>query len=274
MGFHKCTSNRRFQTAYFCGITAAVVALIVPVSIGAQQTNAQKSSEPKYTEIKYSADVTSYRWEPQDEILVLKGNVKFTQGDMTLVADRVEYRKNNQTAVASGNLKIEDDRTAITAETCIVDFTNKKGTLSGNVRIVSKPNLKSSENADNTSLRSQWKDEILVTCQKVDYYYKLKKAVIPGPLSINQKDRTVTADSGTYFVSEERALLTGNVTGKDEKEKHTFAGQKVVVSFKAGDEWIEIEKASGTFYVKEEQEPKKVEEQPTQQSTESVGKEQ
>lgn len=273
MRFHKCASNRTFETVCLCGITAAVVVLVMCVTTSAQQTNAQKSSEPKYTEIKYSADVTSYRWEPQDEILVLKGNVKFTQGDMTLVADRVEYRKNDQTAVASGNLRIADDQTAITAEACTVNFKDRKGTLSGNVRIVSKPKPKSSENADNKSLRSQWKDEVLVTCQKVDYYYKLKKAVIPGPLVINQKERTVTADSGTYLVGEERALLVGNVTGKDEKERHTFAGQKVVVSFKTGDEWIEIEKASGSFYVKEERETR-IEEQPAQESTESVGKEQ
>lgn len=272
MGLHRCTSNHRFRTVYLSGLTAAVFVLMVSTTVGTQQASTTKLSEPEYMEIKYSADVTSYRWESQDEILILKGNVKFAQGNMTLLADRVEYRKSNQTAIASGNLKITDDQTTITAESCIVNFKDKKGTLSGNVRMVSKPKPKDSENADNTSLKSQWKDEIIITCQKVDYDYKLKKAAIPGPLSINQKDRTLTADSGTYFVAEERALLVGNVVGKDEKEKHTFAGQKVAVSLKAGDEWIEVEKASGTFYVKEEQESK-VEEQPAQQSTESVGKE-
>jgi lipopolysaccharide assembly outer membrane protein LptD (OstA) len=256
---------RNFLTFLITGCVAGATTLLVATSIPAEQPGNTKSPEPKYTEVHYSADVTSYRWVDNNETLILRGNVTFTQGDMTLTADKVEYQKNSQTATASGNLKITDNRITITADSCSVNFKEKKGILAGNVCITSIPKQKSNTTSNKNTLKSNLEGKTVITCQSVEYYYKSKKAVIPTPLTIVQENKTVTADSGTYFVDEERALLIGNVKGIDEKRKHSFTGQKVTVSLKEGDEWIEIEKASGTFYIKEEQESQ-TESQPTEKS--------
>lgn len=242
---------------------AVIIGLIALVSaVLAQQ--AAKPAEPKYTEINYSADMSSYRWAGNDRILALKGNVKFAHGDTVLTADKVDYLESTRTANASGNLKIVDDQNTITGNQCIVNFKEKKGSITGNVHMVSKP--KPGGTADSNSIKSQLKDETVTTCSSVDYYYKEKKAVIPSPVTIVQKTRTITADSATYFGKEEKAILVGNVKGRDEKDRHTFAAPKVTISLKESDQWMEAEKASGSFYVKDEEESPKPEEKPAVES--------
>jgi len=224
---------------------AILAAAAFAVSVMAQQP---PKEEPKYTEIKYSADKSSYRWEGEDRVLVLKGAVKFVQGDTVLLADTVDYRESTRTAKAFGNLKIYDEQSTVTGEACLVDFKEKKGTLTGDARLVARPNPKSKK------LDSEWKDEITITCDKIEYFYKDKKAVVSSPLKMVQKTRTITADSATYFGREEVVHLAGNVKGNDSKDRHSFSAPKVVISLKDNDEWIEAEKATGTFYVKDEAE--------------------
>ena len=241
-------------------ILAAIGLIALVSAVLAQQ--AAKPAEPKYTEINYSADMSSYKWEGDDRILALKGNVKFTQGDTTLMADKVDYRESTRTANASGSLKIYDDQNTITGDLCTVNFKEKKSSITGNVRIVAKPKQ---DKTDSKSLKSELKDETIITCEKVDYYYKEKKAVIPSRLTAVQKTRTITADSATYLGNDEIIQLVGNVKGNDEKEKHTFSAPKVTISLKESDQWMEAEKATGSFYVKdEEEEAPKPEEKPAE----------
>lgn len=220
----------------------------------AEPEEPKKPAEPKYTEIKYSADQSSYRWQEDDRILVLTGSVKFVQGDTILLADKVDYQESTNTATASGNLKIYDDQNAITGDACTVSFKDKKGSLTGNVRMVAKPKPKPPQSTGDSKIASQWKDELTITCDAIEYYYKEKRAVVPGAVTIVQKTRTITADSAVYRGGDEVLELAGNVKGKDEKDRHTFSAPKVTISLKEGNEWIEAEKASGSFYVKEEEE--------------------
>ena len=266
-------ANQQTKWRIGSAIAAVIGLAVVSAVLAAQQATPPKPAEPKYTEIKYSADMTSYRWDGEDRILVLKGNVKFVQGDTVLLADKVDYRESTDTAIATGSLKIYDDRNTITGDTCSVNFEEKKGTLTGNVRIVAEPKPKPQGSSDSKpkSLKSEWKDELVITCDKVDYYYKEKKAVIPSPVTMVQKSRTVTADSATYLSKEEIIQLVGNVKGRDEKDKHSFSAPKVTISIKENDEWIEAEKATGSFYVKEKEEESKPAEKTTEQPAEKSG---
>lgn len=218
-----------------------------------------KAAQPKYTEVKYEADMSSYKWSGENRVLALKGNVKFIQGDTTLSADKVDYTESTRTAVASGNLKIFDERNTITGEACTVNFKEKKGTLTGSVVMVAKPKPAAKATAADTtkpkSLTAQWKDEATITCDKLEFYYKEKRAVVPGPLKIVQKTRIVTADSATYSEKDDLVVLTGNVKGFDDKEKHTFSAPKVTMSLNKDSEYIEAEKATGSFFVKEDEQP-------------------
>ena len=238
------------RTLFSAGWAGSVLAL--SCSLWAQQPVPNKPAEPKYTEIKYSADASSYRWEGDDRVLVLKGKVRFEQGDTILLADRVDYRESTRSATASGNLKVYDERNTITGDSCTIQFKEKKSTISGNVRMVVKPKPKSGVR-DDKKLITEWKDEATINCDKVEYYYKDKRASIPSPVKITQRTRTVTADTATYSGSDETVLLSGNVKARDDKEKHSFAAPKVKMSLKEDDQWIEAEKATGSFYVKDEE---------------------
>jgi lipopolysaccharide assembly outer membrane protein LptD (OstA) len=235
-------------------ILAAGALALLSALLAAQQAAAPK--EPKYTEVKYSADMSSYKWEGEDRILVLKGNVKFVHDDTTLTADKVDYRESTRTAVATGNMTIKDDQNTITGDDCTVNFKEKKGSITGHVKMVVKPKPKPAvtDSSKPKDLKSEFKDEAVIACDKVDYFYKEKRAVISTPLTITQKSRVVTADSATYLGKDEIVQLVGNVKGKDEKEKHSFEAPKVTMSLNDEDQWIEAEKATGSFYVKEETE--------------------
>lgn len=247
----KTRPNRGLWWALSC-----VALALAAVAVVAQQP-AKPPAEPKYTEIKYSADASSYRWEGDDRVISLKGNVRFIQGDTTVTADKADYQEKTKTAVISGSLKIADPQTTITGEQCTVNFEAKTAALIGKVRMVTKPKSKPDKPADdaNKSLKSEWKDEAVVTCDKVEYFYKEKRAEASGNLKIVQKNRVITADAATYLVREETLKLAGNIQAVDDKEKHSFSAPKVTVSLKEGDEWIEAEGASGTFQVKDEDEP-------------------
>jgi len=246
------------KTAIKYVFVICTVALLLGTLKAAQQDAVSKPAEVKYTEIRYSADTTSYRWDGEDRILLLSGNVKFIQGDTTFLADKIDYREKTKTAQASGNLKIFDERNVLTADLCAVNFDEKKATLTGNVHLVAKPkptpDSKPADGSTSTkSLRAEWKDEAVVTCDKAEYYYKEKKAILSGNFKIVQKTRTITADSAVYLGNDEKVELVGNVNGVDEKDKHSFSAPRVVISLKEDDEWIEAEKATGKFYIKEKE---------------------
>lgn len=243
--------NRRYTAA----VLACAALLLGAVIVVAQQA-AKEPAEPKYTEIKYSADASSYRWDGSDRIIVLKGNVKFVQGDTVVTADNVDYRESTKTAKATGNLKITDPQCVGTGDVCTVNFQQKSALLTGNVRMTAKPKPKAEKPADADKVKplsSEWKDEIVVTCDKIEYFYKEKRAEASGNLKFVQKERVLTADAATYLGKEEIVKLVGNVKGKDDKDKHSFSAPKVTASLKEGAEWVEAEKATGTFYVKDEE---------------------
>jgi len=214
-----------------------------------------KPAEPKYSEVKYSANTYSYRWEGEDKILVLNGEVKFVQGDTTILADKVDYHESTRTAIANGNLKAFDPQSTITGNQCTINLKDKKAVVTGGVHITSKPKPKSAKPGESSS-KSELKDAIEVTCESVEYFYKEKKAIVSTPVRIVQKNRVITADSATYFGKDDIIELVGNVKGQDEKDRHTFSAPKVRISLKDGKEWVEAEKASGTIYVKDEEESK------------------
>ena len=180
----------------FLRLSACLILLsfLTAAALRAQQDKPSPPAQPKYTEIKYSADKSSYRWEGEDRILVLTGSVKFVQGDTILTADKVDYREATKTALATGNLKIQDKQSTITGEKCLVNFQEKKVRVTGSVVMAAKPEKKEQKEGE----KPQWKDEVTVKCSDVEYFYKDKKANVPVPVTILQKNRIVTADTATW----------------------------------------------------------------------------
>lgn len=218
----------------------------------AQKPEEKKQAEPKYTEIKYEADTYSYKWAGDNRILTLSGHVKFMHGDTVMEADKIDYMEETKTADASGNLRIHDERNVVTGDKCSIDFNKKKVVIEGGVNVLAKPKPKTEAKDEKKSIKSEIKDEINMACSKLEYFYKDKKGTAFGPLTITQKDRVITADKAEY--TDELLRIIGNVKANDNKDKHSLTASQMTISLKDDNEWVEAEKASGTFYIKEEEE--------------------
>ena len=210
----------------------------------------QKSSqEPDYKLVNVKADVLKRNWG-QAKTVLLSGNVVITQGDTVLKSDRIEYDEDSQIAKSPGPLTIADPEADISGASGVAYLKERRGIVQGSVKLLVKPKRKDTS----AGKPSEWKEPATIACDTLEYLYKLKQATAGGHLTLTQKDRTVTAEKAVFLVKQELMTLTGNVKGSDEKGQTVSAGGKVTVSLKEGDEWMEIEQATGTFKVKSEEE--------------------
>jgi len=237
-----------------CAVLTAGVLFLTGLTVAQEKNGAKPAEEPTYKYVNVQADKTRYKWG-NPEIAILTGNVKITQGDTVLTADKIEYNNSEdvQTAVATGKLKIVDPETEITGDRGTAYFNEKRAVIQGNVTVVAKPKPEPDQKGGST-LRSERREKVVITCDTIEYFYKKKEAVATGNLKIVQKDRTLTAAKAFYQVRPELLTLTGPVKGKDSKGQTFSAPGPVTACLKEGEEWLEMEHAVGTFRVKEEAE--------------------
>lgn len=241
------TSRYRAVAAAIGALT--LVALVTTVLSAQQPAPAPKPAEPTYRELKLeNADKQFVRLS--DKVTVLSGNVRMVTGDIHLNADKVEYQETTKSATATGNLRILDERNIITGDRCTMDFKAKKCNIAGSVKMVARP--KEQKTPDDKSLKSQLKEETTIVCAAIDYFYKDKKAVIASPITITQTHRKITADSATYLGKDELIELTGNVKAVDDETRNTMSTPSARISLKDTDQWIEMEKTTGVFYIKDD----------------------
>ncbi|MDO8586268.1 MAG: LptA/OstA family protein [Armatimonadota bacterium] len=232
-------------------VLAALAALPVAKLIAAEEQ--KQPSQPDYKLVNVKADVLKRNWG-QKKTVLLTGNVVITQGDTVLKSDKIEYDEESQIAKSPGPLTISDPEADISGASGVAYLKERRGLVEGAVKLVVKPKRKDTSDGK----PSEWKDPATITCDTLEYLYKVKQATAAGHLKMLQKDRTVTAEKAVFMVKQELMTLTGDVKGSDEKGQTVSAGGKVTVSLKEGDEWMEIEQATGTFKVKsEEEEPEK-----------------
>lgn len=228
-------------------LALAAVALICGLGLAQEQ---KPASEPDYKDVSLKADLVKRNWGAK-KMVFLTGNVVISQGDTVIKSDKIEYDEDAQIATSPGPISITDPDNDIRGNSGIAFLKQRRGSLDGNVKLITKPK----QRAGATDKSPEWRDPVTVTCNTIEYLYKQKQATASGNLKMLQKERTVMADKAVYLVKDERMTLTGNVHGSDEKGQTMTAGGKVTVSMKEGDEWIEMEQAAGAFKVKSEEEP-------------------
>jgi len=225
------------------------VAVLQICRLGLAQEQKPPPQQPDYKDVTLKADLVRRNWGAQKTVL-LTGNVVISQGDTVIKSDKIEYDEDTQIAKSPGPLSITDPDNDIKGDSGIAYLKQRRGSIDGNVKLLTKPNQKPGA----TEKSAEWRDPVTVTCDTLEYLYKQKQATAAGHLKMLQKDRTITADKAVYLVKDERMTLTGAVQGSDEKGQTMSAGGKVTISLKEGDEWMEMEQASGTFKVKSEEE--------------------
>ena len=122
-----------------------------------------------------------------------------------------------------------------------------------------KPNGKDEEQKDRP-LESYWEEKTTITCDRLEYSYRDKRAVASGAVKAVQKDQTAYGDRAVYDEQEDTLLVTGNVRLHNEQGEN-FRCDRVMISLK--DDWLEAEGGVAShFVVKEEEEEEGQAQQP------------
>ncbi len=102
-------------------------------------------------------------------------------------------------------------------------------------------------------LERRLKEETILTADRMDYYYRTKRAVAEGGLKVTQGKRWLTGDQAIYYDRYDTVVVNGNVKGEDEKGR-TFNADNLKIILTGDTETIEANRFNGTFQLDEEEE--------------------
>ncbi|MGC8835314.1 MAG: LptA/OstA family protein, partial [Armatimonadota bacterium] len=220
----------------------------------AQASRQQELSEPRFE--TYEVEAPKAVWREPGKVGRLLGGVVIKHGDTVIKAQEAYYNRTQGTASASGGITVADPETTITAEHLAVDLNARKAVLEGGVRIVYKPKPKeppSGRQEKQAGLREKIREEAVITCARLEYYYRQKRAVATGSVKFMQGKRLLTADTCMFFQKQQVAVLVGSVSGEDEKGQ-TYTANALKLVLKEGDEYVEAERFRGVFKVEAREE--------------------
>lgn len=235
--------------------------------LGTQNTAQDNRKQQRELKITWKGRARS-----QNDILKVS-DLQVLDGDTEMNAKSAELDNEQQHVVATGNLLLKDPRAELTGDKLEAWLDEKRALLTGSVRLLVKPKENGEQKPSvekRTETGTQPPDEeekftlenvkkypIVITCDRIEYFYRKKAASLTGSLKATQtlrngKTRTLTAEKAEYDQKKEILTLIGNVTIEFEKGK--LLTPKVVVSVKEGDEWFEADPGSGVITVDEEEE--------------------
>ena len=183
-----------------------------------------------------------------ESFLTLNGDVKIWSDDATLTTEKATYNGSTQIAVAPTRLQLDDKQNTLTADKGTAYYSTRDADFSGNVVIVARPKQGNGGYAPKGSLRRNFKDPVRITCEKVRYNWRTKRAVLTGKLTIKQKDRTITGDRGLYDGITETVTLVGNIKSRrptGETGDAPGANARAVACFTEGGEYVTVTRDPG-----------------------------
>jgi lipopolysaccharide assembly outer membrane protein LptD (OstA) len=265
-------------------LAAAIPAFTQTATSDTAPTSDQKS-KPRVVEVLHADIMRSV-----GSVRILEGHVHIKEGETHFYADRITYdddaKKGEAVPVPSikggsvGNPHAEDSLNSLTADRMTLDFSPKEARLKvvsalGHVRFVAKPkpgakgekpaatpadsrsgSLSAPANTPAESkrdrLQDRVKEETVLTCNRLDYYYRTKKAVAAEGLKVTQGKRWLTGDQAIYYDKYDTVVVNGNVKGEDEKGR-TFEANSLKVVTSGPSDTVEANTFHGTFTLDEEE---------------------
>jgi lipopolysaccharide export system protein LptA len=163
------------------------------------------------------------------------------------------YNENTGVATSPGKLKVDEPDNTLTGNTGTAYYKTRDVKIRDSVVIEIRPRAKD-RSAPKGSTRSNFKEPVVINCQKVDYNWRTKIAEMTGNLIFKQKERTVTADRAVYNGKTETLTLFGNVEYKSVKGDKGY-GDKAVAVLRDGAEQFEVFNLKPSeFYFEDEEE--------------------
>ncbi len=169
--------------------------------------------------------------------------VTIQQDDATLQTQAAIVNFDDQqhalNAVSRAPVHLWDTQSDLTGQHGTVDFTTHVATVTDNIVLTVKPGPQNAD-APKGSIKARFKDPATLTCALMTYDYRRKFGTVPGPLTIHQRDRVLTADSGTYDGRLQIITLIGHVHGQNGDGE--VDAPEATIGVREGEEFILITK--------------------------------
>lgn len=182
----------------------------------------------------------------------------FRDQEAHATADKAEVYDRKKYVLATGTLVFEDPRIRIEGSKMEIWYdSQKRALLHGKVRLQVKPQKTAPPTEEETEAEKAKRYPIDAECAEIDYYYRKKVAYLRGGVKavqqVENRTRTLTADSAEYDQKNEQLILRGNVV-LDDPERFRITTQLLIVSTKEDqDEFRMPEGGSGIIYYNEEE---------------------
>jgi lipopolysaccharide export system protein LptA len=223
----------------------ASVAMLAASGAAPESPPSTAPSSPAASATGSSADDDSVTYDsgPARYIDKLKqwemtGGVTLNQGDTYLKTDAALVNLDKDLSAESARslapVHLYDDQNDVTADHGVIDFKTHIATLTDHITLIAR-----SDKAPVGSLQSQSKTPATMTCDTIIYDYRHKTGRIPGSLTIHQKDRVLTADSGTYDGTAKTVTLVGHVKGT-QSDGSVMSTDRLVACIDDNNQWIYI----------------------------------
>ncbi len=150
----------------------------------------------------------------------LTGNVTVSQEgeDFILYAQKLTYNDRQKRAVATEKLSVKTRDSTIRGTRIDADFNEKTLILSGNVVIATHGKGDGITGNRPEDLRAQYTSKpSKLTCDRVDWDYETREAVLTGNIRMSQGKNKGTCDRIEYDEAQNVTRLMGNVVFTDDK---------------------------------------------------------
>lgn len=153
-------------------------------------------------------------------------NVTVTQEgeDFILRAEEIVYNENTNEAIGRGNLRVESRDSTIVGDGIRADFDRKVITISGRV-------VMNSHGQGNglRSNRDAKRKPSQITCDRLDYNYETRQAIVTGHILITQEKNVGTCERILFDEERNYAQLQGAATFRNTGTGQTIKSSDVEV---------------------------------------------
>lgn len=168
-------------------------------------------------------------------ISIITGDVRVTQvgEDFILYADKIVYNENTNQAEATGRLKVETRDSTIVGLKMRANFDTKVITITDKVEMRSHGTDDGIKGSASSSKKRSIRGDVTgkasrMTCDRIDFNYDIREAVITGNIRMMQGKNEGTCDTIVFDEENNIAELRGNVRFTN-GERQTFRSQKVII---------------------------------------------
>lgn len=227
------------------------------------------------------------RYDPDEAVYYLSGNVVFSHQDITLHCDEAVYDYDDNSAVATGNPRVVNPETTITGTVIEADFDDEVATITQDVTVVTQRKQEDADaegqdeqqaadeageeaaadsgqeaageaagdedDEEPRELEDYWEKKTTITCERIVYEYAedVKRVTATGRVKAVQEDKTVYADTAVYEELKDLITLTGNVRVLTEHGDE-FRCPRAVISVE--ENWVRAEQVTGVGRRRDEDE--------------------